>query len=66
VFCIFGVQTMDRFIDWLDTNNPFAVVGHTWPWAVITAAVAIAALVGIVAVARRYGSSQRVDGLNAA
>jgi hypothetical protein len=45
---------MDRVIDWLDTNNPFALFGHTWPWAVITAAIAFAALAGIVNLARRY------------
>ncbi len=46
---------MDQLLYWLDGSNVFAAFGHTWPWAVITAAVAIAALIGIVNIARRYG-----------
>jgi hypothetical protein len=45
---------MDRFIDWLDSSNLFAPLGHTWPWALITAVVAVGALAGIITIARRY------------
>ena len=49
---------MDQFIYWLDNSNLFAPMGHAWPWAVVTAVVAVAALAGIVNVARRYGGPQ--------
>ena len=47
---------MDQFIYWLDNSNLFAPSGATWPWAIVTAIVAAAALAGIVNVARRYGN----------
>jgi hypothetical protein len=47
---------MDQFIYWLDNSNLFAPIGHTWPWAMVTAIVAVAALTGIVNIARRYGN----------
>jgi len=45
---------MDQIIYWLDNSNVFAL-GSTWPYAIVTAIVAVAALAGIVNVARRYG-----------
>ena len=47
---------MDQFIYWLDNSNLFAPIGQTWPWAIVTALVAVGALIGIVAIARRYGN----------
>jgi len=47
---------MDQFIYWLDNSNLFAPLGATWPWAIVTAIVAVAALAGIVNVARHYGN----------
>ena len=46
---------MDQFIYWLDNSNLFAPIGHTWPWGIVTATVAIGALVGIANIARHYG-----------
>ena len=46
---------MDQLIYWLDNSNLFAPIGHAWPWAVVTAIVAVGALAGIVNIARRYG-----------
>jgi hypothetical protein len=46
---------MDQFIYWLDNNNLFAPLGAAWPWAIVTAIAAVAALAGIVNIARRYG-----------
>ena len=48
---------MDQLIYWLDNNNVFAPLGSTWPYAIVTAIVAVAALAGIANVARRYGNS---------
>ena len=48
---------MDQLIYWLDNSNLFAPIGHTWPWATVTAIFAVCTLAGIVTVARRYGNS---------
>ncbi len=45
---------MDQFIYWLDNSDLFSA--HAWPWAIVTAVVAFAALTGIVNIARRYGN----------
>jgi hypothetical protein len=45
---------MDQFLDWLDANIALTLLKHVWPWALVTAALAIASLAGIIAVARRY------------
>jgi hypothetical protein len=44
---------MDPFLDWLDTG----LVGlrHAWGWAGVTLTLATLTIVGIAAVARRYG-----------
>ena len=47
---------MDQIIYWLDNSNLFAPLGAAWPYAIITAIVAVAVLAGIVNVARRYGN----------
>ncbi len=47
---------MDRLIYWFDSINMFSSLG-AWVWALITAVVAIGALVGIVHAARHYGNA---------
>ena len=44
---------MDQFLDWLDTG----LIGlrHAWGWAGVTMILATVTVVGIAAVARRYG-----------
>jgi hypothetical protein len=49
---------MDRFNNWLDTSNIFAPLVGVWPWAVVTAAVAVGVLAGITAIARQYDDSR--------
>ena len=52
---------MDQLLDWLDDSDVFASLGHTWPWAVITAALAIGALAGVVNLARHYGGQHNAQ-----
>ena len=56
---------MDQFLDWLDANIALMLLKHAWPWALVTASLAITSVIGIVAVARRYSdaadSAQWID-----
>jgi hypothetical protein len=48
---------MDRFLDWLDANFALMLLKHAWPWALVTAALAVTSVIGIFAVARRYSEA---------
>ncbi len=45
---------MDQFLDWFDANAALVLTPHAWVWASTTAVIAIASLVAIANVARRY------------
>ena len=44
---------MDHFLDWVDTG--LAGLRHAWGWAGVTLILATVTVIGMAAVARRYG-----------
>jgi hypothetical protein len=50
---------MDHVLYWLDGSDWFAPLAHVWIWVSLTAALAIATIVGIAALARHYDGNDR-------
>ena len=44
---------MDHLLDWLDTG--LLGLQHAWGWASVTVVLATVTVIGIAAIARRYG-----------
>ena len=53
---------MDQWLYLVDQGPWLGVLRHAWPWATVTALLAVASAVGIVAIVRRYEATRPKPG----
>ena len=54
---------MDHLFYWLDHGSWLVPLRHSWVWATLTAVLAVASVMGIAALARRYDGGESKHGV---